>query len=182
MLRTARLELSAPRGEDVDAIHAACQDAAIQRFTTVPSPYLPTDAESFVELAATWWAEGSQATWAIRLDRRLVGMIGLAHLPGGGPELGYWIAADVRGRGVATEAARAVIDWGFSPERPAVQRIEWRAVVGNVGSARVARSLGFRYEGLLRQAHCNSLGRADLWIGGLLRDDDPQPVSWPIDV
>lgn len=182
VLRTVRLELSPPRDDDVDAIHAACQDAAIQRFTTVPAPYLLADAASFVELAARGWAEGSQANWAIRLDDRLVGMVGLARLPSGGPELGYWIAPDVRGRGLATEAARAVIEWGFSAERPAVQRIEWRAVVGNVGSARVARSLGFRYEGLLRRAHLNPLGRADLWIGGRLRGDDPEPVPWPSEI
>lgn len=180
ILRTARLELSAPRESDVAAIHAECQDAAIQRFTTVPSPYLPADAETFVELTRGWWSEGSEATWAIRLDDRLVGMVGLAKLPSGGPEIGYWVSSSVRGQGLATEAARAVVDWGFAPERSGVARIEWRAVVGNLGSARVARALGFRYEGLLRQGHVNSLGRADLWVGGLLRDDDRTPQEWPV--
>jgi len=178
-LRTARLLLSPPDEGDVDAIHGSCQDAAIQRFTTVPTPYQRADAEAFVGLARGWWDKGSEATWAIRVEGRLVGMIGLANLPSGGPEIGYWIAPDVRGRGLATEAARAVIAWGFSPAHPTVQRIEWRAMVGNVGSARVARALGFRYEGLLRQAHVNSLGRSDMWIGGLLRDDDREPVDWP---
>ena len=111
---------------------------------------------------------------------RLVGMVGLAKLPTGGPEIGYWVSSSVRGQGVATEAARAVVDWGFAPERPAVQRIEWRAVVGNLGSARVARVLGFRYEGLLRQAGVNSLGRSDMWVGGLLRSDDRDPQPWPV--
>ncbi|WP_285135632.1 GNAT family N-acetyltransferase [Microbacterium sp. lyk4-40-TSB-66] len=178
-LCTARLELSPPQAADAAVIHAECQDAAIQRFTTVPSPYLPADADEFVALTHRWWAEGSEATWAIRVDGALRGMIGLARLHSGGPELGYWISSGVRRQGFASEAARAVIDWGFAAERPAVERIEWRAVVGNVGSARVARSLGFRYEGLLRQAHSNALGRADLWIGGLLRGDDRTPVSWP---
>lgn len=180
VLRTARLELSAPGDDDVAAIHAECQDAAIQRLTTVPSPYLPADAETFVDLTRAWWVEGSEATWAIRLERRLVGMVGLAKLPSGGPEIGYWVSSRVRGHGIATEATRAVVDWGFAPERPAIERIEWRAVVGNTGSARVALSLGFRYEGLLRRAHVNSLGRSDLWIGGLLRDDDRAPVPWAV--
>ncbi|WP_150952482.1 GNAT family N-acetyltransferase [Microbacterium testaceum] len=180
ILRTTRLELSAPHEGDIAAIHAECQDADIQRFTTVPSPYLPADAEAFVELTRGWWAEGSEATWAIRLEGSLVGMAGLAKLPSGGPELGYWVSAHVRGQGVATEAARAVVDWGFAEDRPAVQRIEWRAVVGNVGSARVARALGFRYEGLLRQAGVNSLGRSDMWVGGLLRTDDRDPQPWPV--
>ncbi|WP_270352273.1 GNAT family N-acetyltransferase [Microbacterium testaceum] len=180
ILRTARLELSAPLDADAPAIHTECQDAAIQRFTTVPSPYRLTDAETFVELTRAWWDEGSEATWAIRLEERLVGMVGLAKLPSGAPEIGYWVSSRVRGQGVATEAARAVVEWGFSPARPALARIEWRAVVGNVGSARVARALGFRYEGLLRQAGVNSLGRSDMWVGGLLRDDDRAPQPWPV--
>ncbi|MDU0325484.1 GNAT family N-acetyltransferase [Microbacterium sp. KSW2-21] len=180
ILRTARLELSAPRESDVAAIHAECQDGAIQRFTTVPSPYLPADAETFVELTRTWWAEGSEATWAIRLEGRLVGMVGLAKLSSGGPEIGYWVSSSVRGQGLATEAVRAVVGWGFAAERPAVQRIEWRAVVGNAGSARVAQTVGFRYEGLLRQAGANSLGRSDMWVGGLLRSDDRDPQPWPV--
>ncbi|MFN3949763.1 hypothetical protein [Microbacterium sp.] len=52
-------------------------------------------------------------------------------------------------------------------------------MVGNTGSARVARSVRLRYEGLLRRAHVNSLGRSDLWIGGL-RDDDRAPAPWPV--
>lgn len=176
---TARLELSAPHEADVAAIHAECQDAAIQRSTTVPSPYLRSDAEAFIALSRGWWEDGSEATWAIRLDDRLVGVTSLARLVSGGPEIGYWVSSSVRRQGIAAEAARVVVNWAFSPERPAIARIEWRAVVGNRGSAGLARAVGFRYEGLLGQAHHNSLGRADLWIGGLLRDDDRTPAVWP---
>lgn len=180
VLHTRRLELSIPGETDATAIHAACQDAELQRLTTVPSPYLPSDAEKFVALAHDRWRDGSEATWAIRRDDRLVGMISLGRLDGGAPEIGYWIAREARGDGVVGEAAAAVVDWGFADERPAVARIEWRAVVGNIGSARTARRLGFRYEGLLRQAGLNSLGRADLWVAGLLRTDDRVPQRWPI--
>lgn len=182
VLRTRRLDLSTPTTHDVDAIYEACQDAAVQRYTTVPSPYLRTDAERFVHLVQTWWQDGETATWAIRHDGALVGMIGLARLVTGGPEIGYWVAESMRGRGVALEAAAAVIDWAFAPERPQVERVEWRAVVGNIGSARVAHRLGFRYEGMLRQALANALGRDDAWIAGLLRHDDRTPQRWPVDL
>lgn len=107
-------------------------------------------------------------------------MIGLARLGGGAPEIGYWMAREARGQGIVGEAAGAVVDWAFAAERPAIARIEWRAVVGNVASARTARRLGFRYEGLLRQAASNSFGRADLWVAGLLRDDERSPQPWPL--
>jgi RimJ/RimL family protein N-acetyltransferase len=180
-LHTERLTLSVPTDDDVDAIHAACQDGAIQRYTTVPSPYERQHAEGFISFARTRWAEGLEATWAIRDGDALAGMVGINGIsPGGSGELGYWMAPGSRRRGLLTEAARAVIDWGFSADAAGLQRIEWRAVVGNVGSARAARALGFRYEGTLRSALANSFGRDDGWVAGLLPGDDRMPQTWPV--
>lgn len=180
VLQTARTVLSMPRDRDVDAIHAACQDADVQRFTTVPSPYLRENAETFVDQVARRWDEGVEATWAIRLDDALAGMIGLYLRANDTAELGFWMTREHRGRGLLTEAARAVVGWGFAPDALAAARIEWRAVVGNLASARAARSLGFRYEGTLRHALANSFGRDDAWIAGLLPDDDRTPQPWPV--
>ena len=181
-LTTERLVLSAPTSADVDAITAACQDPEIPRWTTVPTPYSREDAEGFVRLIAGWWEDGSQAIWAIRHDDALVGTIGLHHITehpaGAHTELGFWMAAEARGNGFLTEAGRAVIDWGFA-ER-GITRIQWRAVVGNDASARAARAMGFRYEGLLRQALTSPRGRDDGWVAGLLATDDRVPVAWPI--
>jgi RimJ/RimL family protein N-acetyltransferase len=180
ILRTERLTLSVPTEADVDAIFEACQDADIQRYTTVPSPYARQHAEGFIPFAQSRWREGVEATWAIREGETLAGMVGLHGISlGGAGELGYWMAAPLRRRGLLTEAARAVIDWGFSLDGAALQRIQWRAVVGNIGSARIARTLGFRYEGVLRRALSNSFGRDDGWVAGLLNTDDRMPQPWP---
>lgn len=181
-LRTPRLILRAPIAADVDAIAAACQDPEIPRWTPLPSPYRRTDAEHYVRVVADGWASCSEAVWVAHADGVLVASIGLhritAHATGGDAELGYWVAAPARGQGYLIEAARAVIDWGFA-DRDLV-RIGWRATVGNVRSARSARALGFRYEGLQRQALVSPRGRDDGWFAGLLRDDDRTPVPWPI--
>ncbi|MBN9213794.1 MAG: GNAT family N-acetyltransferase [Microbacterium sp. SCN 70-200] len=180
-LTTTRLELSAPRESDIDEIYEACQDADTQRYTTVPSPYARAHAEEFVPRVAAQWAEGVHLTWAMREGPDLAGMIGLYRLDGtGAGEIGYWVSPWSRRRGLLVEAARRVIDWGFSAEGTGLQRIEWRAVVGNVGSARAARALGFRYEGLLRAGLPSKQGRDDGWIAGLLADDDRTPQAWPI--
>ena len=180
-LRTERLELSPPDDADIDAIHAACQDPLIQRYTTVPSPYERSHAEGFIEKARGWWESGSEAVWAIRVDGTLAGMVGLHRIGRGSAEIGFWMAPGCRRGGYLTEACRAVIDWGFSPDGLDLERIDWRAVAGNVGSARTARRLGFRYEGTLRQALVNGSGaRDDGWMAGLLRSDDPVPQPWPV--
>lgn len=180
-LHTARLTLSVPNDADVDAIFEACQDSAIQRYTTLPSPYERQHAEGFIPFARSRWAEGVEATWALREGETLAGMIGLHGITlGGTSEIGYWMAPAARRRGLLTEAARAVIDWGFSTSGAELQRIEWRAVAGNDASARVARALGFRYEGVLRKSLANSFGRDDGWIAGLLPCDDRMPQPWSV--
>jgi RimJ/RimL family protein N-acetyltransferase len=179
-LRTPRTVLSVPGPRDVDAILAACQDAEIQRYTSVPSPYLREHAEAFVAAAPTRWRDDIEATWAIRVEGELAGMVGLHPIGSDSPEIGFWMARAHRRRGLLTEAAGAVVDWTFSPEGAHAARIVWRAVVGNRGSARVAQALGFHYEGTLRQALSNSLGRDDAWIAGLLPTDDRSRQPWGV--
>ncbi|MGV9194959.1 GNAT family N-acetyltransferase [Microbacterium sp. MC2] len=179
-LRTERLELSAPRPDDVDEIFAACQDASIQRYTTVPVPYRRSDAESFVALTARWWADGTEVHWAIRRGGRLAGMIGIHHIVDEIGEIGYWVTPDFRGAGVLTEAGRAVVDRAFSAAGLDLKRLEWRAVVGNTASAWSARALGFRYEGVLRGAMASGRGHEDAWVAGLLPADDRTPQPWSV--
>ena len=180
-LHTERLTLSIPTVADVDDIFEACQDPGIQRYTTVPSPYERHHAEEFITKVAQEWAVDQHVTWAIREGDRLVGMIGLYRLDGrGGGEIGYWMAPWGRGGGRLVEAANAVIDWGYDPGGAKLARIEWRAVAGNIGSARVARTLGFRYEGLLRLGLSGGEGRDDGWVAGLLVTDERTPQPWAL--
>ncbi|MFP1601611.1 GNAT family N-acetyltransferase [Microbacterium sp. 2216-1] len=181
-LRTERLVLSIPTEADADAITAGCQDPEVPRWTTIPSPYSRQNAVEFIDLVSGWWADGVETVWAIRKDGELAGMVGLhritTHPHGGEAEIGYWGIAAFRGQGIMTEAARAVVDFAFDELKLA--RLAWRAVVGNTPSARTARALGFRYEGLVRQGLTSPRGRDDGWVAGLLASDDRTPVPWPV--
>ncbi len=88
---------------------------AIQRYTTVPSPYERKHAEGFITFAQSRWAEGLEATWAIREGDTLAGMVGLQrHLPRRkrrDSATGWRPSA--RGRGLLTEACRAGDRLGF---------------------------------------------------------------------
>lgn len=180
-LTTARLLLTAPDEHDVDAIYEACQDPDIQRYTTVPSPYTRKNAADFVELVADWWDSGVEHTWGLRAGGEFAGVVGLHAIKDGGAELGFWAAPAARGHGYMTEAAAAVIDFAFGPMR--LERVEWRAVVGNTASARVAQKIGFRFEGVQRRALPGhgvggAYGRADGWVAGLLSTDTRTPQNW----
>ncbi|WP_105566144.1 GNAT family N-acetyltransferase [Microbacterium halophytorum] len=183
-LHTTRFLLTAPRASDAEPIYLACQDEAIQHFTTVPSPYTREDAEKFIELTAGWWRDGTSMTWVVRpLDapEGVIGVIGLDSIADGAAELGFWAAPGARGTGAIAEAAAAVLDFAFGPMR--LERVQWQAAVGNSASARVAQKLGFRFEGVRRLGlggigAGSGRGRADGWVAGLLATDERAAVDW----
>jgi ribosomal-protein-alanine N-acetyltransferase len=92
-------------------------------------------------------------------------------------ELGYWLRRDHWGQGVATEAARWACAFGF--RSMALHRIEAAVVTGNPASRRVLEKLGFRYEGVSRQAARDSGGWSDAWRFGLLRGELAHPPEKP---
>lgn len=186
ILRTPRLTLSAPTTDDAPAITHACQDPEIPRWTPLPSPYTAEHAAAFIEEAASRAEADTGFEWAIRaapddVAAPLVGMISLTRRGPGAAEIGFWIRGDQRGNGYLTEAARAVIDHGFEPSGLGLDRLEWNAAVGNIASARAARALGFRFEGVRRGAFVTtSSGRTDGWSAGRLFTDSPVPVAWGV--
>ncbi|SDE83290.1 Protein N-acetyltransferase, RimJ/RimL family [Blastococcus fimeti] len=149
VVRTERLVLRPYRPEDVDLVHRACQDADIQRWTTVPSPYSEADAVEFVtQTTVSGRAQGRALTTAVEAGGRFVGSAGL-HFSKGmlGPAVGYWLAPWARGQGYAAEAARALADWAL---HRGAHRVHLSADVGNVASRAVARRAGFVEEGIVR--------------------------------
>ncbi|WP_462187731.1 MULTISPECIES: GNAT family N-acetyltransferase [unclassified Frankia] len=162
---------------DADAVHQACQDPEISRWTRVPTPYLYQHAVDFVSRQSPQsWASGTGALFAVvdATTEQLLASVGLADLSGDGDaKIGYWCAAPTRGRGVTSQAVAALTRWGF--RALGLARIEWRAAVGNLASRRVAEKAGFTVEGTLRRALLLGDGnRRDCWVGSLL-PDDPAP-------
>ncbi|WP_130412556.1 GNAT family N-acetyltransferase [Xylanimonas ulmi] len=188
------VRLSTPTTADVDRIHAICQDPDIQRWTTVPSPYRREHAESFVtSIVPAGWEAETAFTWAVRApgdvlpgdpEPPVLGMVDL-RLDDGAPgarsgEFGFWTAPEARGRGLMTQAARLVVDFGLDPEGLGLARAVWRAEVGNWASRRVAWRLGVRVEGQVRGMLTHRGRLVEGWIGTLLPADPREPNEpWP---
>jgi RimJ/RimL family protein N-acetyltransferase len=175
-LSTERLILRVLEERDIDAVHAACQDPEIPRWTPVPSPYRRQHAEDFVRhTSADGWSEDVMYNFGVfTREGALVSSMGLVRLGSlytaqHQAELGYWTAKEQRGRGYTVEAARAVIAWAF--DDLGVERLEWVAEKGNVASRAVAERLGFTIEGTLRGKIVHNGTRRDAWIGSLLPSD-----------
>ena len=152
-LRDGDLTLRPKRPEDADAITAACQDPEIPRWTFVPSPYTRADAEAYLRSCAEEEAAGRSAGFlAVDGEDRLLGSFSVMELdsePGYG-EIGYWVAAEARGRGVATRAVRLLTEW--AQRELGLELIEILPHKDNTASRRVAEKAGYRDTGELRGA------------------------------
>lgn len=97
-------------------------------------------------------AEGSAYPGAVVLDGEVVGRINLSNIVRGAAEyadLGYWVAREVNGRGVATLAVRDVLLMAFGPL--GLHRVQAATLVDNVASQRVLVHNGFERIGLARR-------------------------------
>jgi [ribosomal protein S5]-alanine N-acetyltransferase len=146
--------LRLPETRDVGAIHKACAHPSTRwGVHLLPHPYLRHDAVEFVKRKRTQFRghESLALTITLGSDGQFVGMTELSHLSPTDrcAELGYWIAPGQRGKGYATETARAMVDVGFSILR--LHRIEARAFARNRASIRVLEKAGLLHEGRFRE-------------------------------
>jgi RimJ/RimL family protein N-acetyltransferase len=143
VLETERLTLRAPCHEDVKAIAVLANDRRIAENTTrIPHPYRLADAEQFV---ATVNQRDGEACFVIMLDGTLIGACGIDPRDDGA-ELGYWLGAGYWGRGLMTEAARAVIDYAFGDLRH--ETLQSGTRVSNPASRRVLEKCAFQWTGV----------------------------------
>ena len=119
MIETERLILRPFRDADREAFAAINADPRVGDWLGGPIDRATSDA--FIDRVTTDIAEHGFGFWAAeqKADGRLIGAIGILIMGEGKPavgaiELGWRLAADVHGQGLATEGARAVKDWAFA--------------------------------------------------------------------
>lgn len=134
-------------------------------------------AESLVDVEGTRaWLQryaDSQAVdggriYGIWLEGRLVGGVLFRTFDTrfGVAEIGVWNSPEAGGRGLVTAAARRMIQWVFA-ER-GMHRVEWRCATTNERSAAVAKRLGMRLDGVLREAFPYRGVRHDVQVWSIL--------------
>jgi RimJ/RimL family protein N-acetyltransferase len=147
-LETERLTLRPFREEDAATFCALLQDPDVVRYIgdgTIPS------AEDCWRAVAAWlghWVMRGYGPWAVteRETGAFTGRVGI-HFPYGWPEpeLAYTFGKPFWGRGYATEACRAALDWAFT-ERD-FPRLVSLIYPQNTASIQVATKLGETLEG-----------------------------------
>jgi RimJ/RimL family protein N-acetyltransferase len=152
-IRSQRLLLREQREEDAPALLAYARDPVAR----IWDPEDTVDIDAAKE-RARWradWSAGNIAVWAIvdPDDTEIYGGIQLfdvsAHSLHG--TVGYGLMPAARGRGLVSEALRAVCEWAFTSTE--LNRIQLSHAVENEGSCAVARAAGFSLEGVMRKSY-----------------------------
>lgn len=172
-LETDRLRLAALTPYDAARAAELAGERAVARNTeSIPHPYSEEQAETFLRELSERIDDGEAAVFGIDLadEEALIGAVGLHPEPDHErARLGYWIGRPYWGRGYATEAARAAVNWAFGAFE--LQRVYAESFRRNRASCRVLEKLGMKREGRLRR-HFKKWGEfVDLEIYGLLRDE-----------
>lgn len=139
-----------------DVVAILSSTDGIAAWTRVPYPYTGAHFDEFLSGS---WTDEATCDYLIERTGRIVGAIG-ARLDESTAtaELGYWLAPEARGSGIATRAGRRLCAVLFAA---GCERIEALVVAGNTPSAGVLSRLGFSLEGTRRSVLIPRLGLED---------------------
>lgn len=150
-IETSRLRLRMFTPDDLDALSAITGDAQVMQYLGTSGARSREKTRNTIDAILRHWNEHGFGIWALdhKADGRLIGWCGLQMLEKTPEvEVAYLLAQAYWNQGLATEAARAAISYGFRELK--LPRIVAIARPENVGSYRVMEKVGMKYE---RDAH-----------------------------
>src|SRR5579883_14530 len=135
----------------------------------VDSTLVEDDSASFIRTALEQFAAGDGITAGIWQEGRFAGVIGTHRINRLYRKLerGYWLGESTQGKGIMTDATRAMVTYLFRERE--MNRIEICCAAGNLRSIAIPKRLGFLHEGTLRDAEYSNGSFHDLMVFGKIR-------------
>ncbi len=154
-IEAARAQIRPWRMDDADALHRLVRESHASLSKWLPwchADYGLADARSWIDQSLASWKARSAFPFAVVDEDAgvLLGSAGLSQLDTAHriANLGYWVGTPFLGQGVATDAARHVVRFGF--DDLGLQRILVRVRSDNPASLGVARKLGAKVHAIVR--------------------------------
>jgi ribosomal-protein-alanine N-acetyltransferase len=172
-ISTDRLILRRMTMKDAQDIFEYSRDPEVARHVLWTAQKHISEAKEYVRYMTKRYRDDLPSSWGI-IDKesgRLVGTIGYMAFSeeNASVEIGYSLARWLWGKGLATEALRAVIDYTF--EAMDINRIEAQHELTNSSSGRVMEKCGMKKEGVLRQRLYNKGKYVDVALYAILHSD-----------
>jgi ribosomal-protein-serine acetyltransferase len=175
---TPRFIIRPFRRRDVGPMHDAVRASLPELEEWLPWAigYDRSVAHRFIRDSASAWNDARAFDFAIRLHEEPDFHVGNISVWPTSPtnrvgEIGYWIRSDLTGEGIGTEVTARAIQVGF--EELNHHKIVLRIAVGNERSDRIAKRLGFTFEGTLRDEVKVGTTWIDHTIWSLLENEWP---------
>ncbi|MEJ2355237.1 MAG: GNAT family N-acetyltransferase [candidate division WOR-3 bacterium] len=172
-LETERLRLRFFELSDAERVRELAGDKAISDTTLhIPYPYEKGMAQEWISTHRIKFESGESMHFAIILKTtdELIGAVGLIIDKGSNrAELGYWIGKDYWNRGYCTEAAGAIVEYGFG--QLLLHKITASHFSENPSSGKVMSKIGMKKEGFLKKHVVKNSKFEDLVVYGILREE-----------
>jgi len=147
VLETERLRFATWKWEDWRELRNLTSDPLVVQYLGTGEPWPDERVQEFVSRQDENWDKQQICLWKLMPKDRdeLIGICGLQPLAGGPEvEIGWWLAPACWGQGLATEAAREALAYGFEVSN--LYRIVAIAQSDNRDSLRVMERIGMRFE------------------------------------
>lgn len=152
-LETERLLLRKVNLRDLEDLYEYCSIEEVSKYVTWETHQSISDSKAFLDIILEQYDQDKALFWGIesKEDNKLIGTIDFValkpiHKIG---EIGYVLSPEYWGQGMMSEAAKAVISFGF--EKLGLVRIQARCFIENTGSEGVMKKIGMSYEGTMRK-------------------------------
>lgn len=150
ILETERLIFRRWTLADEAPCHAICSDPLVMQYVADGACWSLERTSQFIEEAISIERQYGYCRWPmiLKADGRLAGFCGFTPADDGA-EMGWRLASEHWGRGLATEAARAVLAYGF--DRFGFRRVIAAVQSANQASRRVAEKLGMTLDSTIQR-------------------------------
>lgn len=150
-IETERLILSQLEEKDIPFIVEFLKHRIYSDLTSnIPYPYTENDAKLWVKISKEAFEGKTGFTFGIRnKEGEIIGAIGLHDRDDDKAELGYWIGIPYWNKGYVTEAAKAIVDFGFKELE--LNKIYATHFLHNPASGKIMEKIGMEQEALLKQ-------------------------------
>jgi ribosomal-protein-alanine N-acetyltransferase len=172
-LETERLLLRKVTLADTAAMFSYASNEDVAKYVTWDVHRSMSDTERFINFVLNRYNNEEIAPWGIE-DKETGSFIGTVDFVSWSTnhhnaEIGYVIAPEYWGKGITTEAARAIIRFGF--EQMELMRIQARCFVDNIASQRVMEKAGMTFEGINRKSMYIKGQYWDLKVYAILKEE-----------
>lgn len=148
-IETARLRLRPFAEGDLEALVALNSDREVMKHITGGEPMPPEQSEARLKFYLSHWQQHGFGLFAVEYKGKdeFAGFCGIQYLDNTTEvEIGYRLAKDYWGKGIATESAKACLKFGFGDVK--LDRIVAVVRPDNLASQHVLEKIGLRYEKL----------------------------------